>query len=179
MSQFVFLCVLTFPPQDEVYFAIVVGQEAGKVNTGLVKLVHEIEERNKKAAKPSSINNNVKFYITSNGNLYFHNTDFLNLIDETKLDPDCLARVDAIQFSIWPPAVSARRSLLAREFVGYLGSLIGKERVHELAVWPDASSLSPQMRRLPHTLDVDEIESAIQNLGGFYPGGEARRYHGA
>lgn len=179
VSQFVFLCVLTFPPQDEVYFAIVVGQEAGKANRGLVKLAREVEERNRTASKPSSINNNVKFYITSNGNLYFHNTDFLNRIDETALDPDCLARVDAIQFSIWPPAVSARRSLLAREFVGYLGSLIGKERVHELAVWPDASSLSPEMRRLPHMLDVGDIESAVQQLGGFYPGGEVRRYHGA
>ena len=173
------LCVLTFPPQDEVYFAIVVGQEAGKANRGLVKLAREVEERNRTASKPSSINNNVKFYITSNGNVYFHNTDFLNRIDETALDPDCLACVDAIQFSIWPPAVSARRSLLAREFVGYLGSLIGKERVHELAVWPDASSLSPEMRRLPHTLDVGDIESAVQRLGGFYPGGEVRRYHGA
>ena len=179
VSQFVFLCVLTFPPQDEVYFAIVVGQEAGKANSGLVKLAREVEERNKTASKPSSVNNNVKFYITSNGNLYFHNTDFLNRIDETALDPECLARVDAIQFSIWPPAVSARRSLLAREFVGYLGSLIGKERVHELAVWPDTSSLSPEMRRLPHMLDVAGIESAVQQLGGFYPGGEVRRYHGA
>ena len=93
VSQFVFLCVLTFPPQDEVYFAIVVGQEAGKANSGLVKLVREVEERNKTASKPSSINNNVKFYITSNGNLYFHNTDFLDRIDETALDPECLARV--------------------------------------------------------------------------------------
>ena len=183
VSQFVFLCVLTFPPQDEVYFAIVVGQEAGKVNGGLVKLAREVEERNRALAasggKAGSINNNVKFYITSNGNLYFHNTDFLNRIDEAALDPDCLARIDAIQFSIWPPAVSARRSLLAREFVGYLGSLVGSERVHELAVWPDASALSPQMRRLPDTLDVAAIERDVQKLGGFYPGGEVRLYHGA
>ena len=183
VSQFVFLCVLTFPPQDEVYFAIVVGQEAGKVNGGLVKLAREVEERNRVLAasggKAGSINNNVKFYITSNGNLYFHNTDFLNRIDEANLDPDCLARIDAIQFSIWPPAVSARRSLLAREFVGYLGSLVGSERVHELAVWPDASALNPQMRRLPDTLDVAAIESGVQKLGGFYPGGEVRLYHGA
>ena len=53
-----------------------------------------------------------------------------------------MAKVDAILFTIWPPAASARRSLLAREFVGYLGSLIGREKVHELRVWPDASSVS-------------------------------------
>ncbi len=182
-SQFVFLCVLTFPPEDEVYFAIVVGQEAGKVNSGLVKLAGEVEERNKAllaaGGKAGSINNNVKFYITSNGNIYFHNTDFLNRIDEAGLDSDCLARIDAIQFSIWPPSVSARRSLLAREFVGYLGSLVGKERVHELTVWPDASSLNAEMRRLPNKLDVVGVEAAVRKLGGFYPGGEVRRYHGA
>src|SRR4051794_2637187 len=34
-SQFVLLCVLTFPPQDEVYFAIVVDKDAAIVNSGL------------------------------------------------------------------------------------------------------------------------------------------------
>ena len=174
VSQFVFLCVLTFPPQDEVYFAIAVGQEAEKVNGGLIKLLHEVEERNKtlvgNGGTASKINNNVKFYITSNGNIYFHNTEFLNRIDEATLDPDCLARVDAIQFSIWPPAVSARRSLLAREFVGYLGSLVGKERVHELAVWLDASALSPQMRRLPDTLDAGAIEISGREAWGVLSG---------
>src|ERR1700747_3402387 len=36
VDQFVFLCVLTFPPQDEVYFAIVVeGDGAQQINKGL------------------------------------------------------------------------------------------------------------------------------------------------
>jgi hypothetical protein len=60
-------------------------------------------------------------------------------------------RIDSIQFAIWPPAASARRSLLAREFVGFLGSLIGRERVHELRVWADAAAVSPEMQRLPRT----------------------------
>lgn len=50
LSQFIFLCVLTFPPQDEVYFAITVTTEAEKVNQGLLKLFHEGEARNQKAA---------------------------------------------------------------------------------------------------------------------------------
>ena len=183
VTQFVFLCVLTFPPQDEVYFAIVVDHDAAKINTGLVKLAREIEERNKAAAAAgrtqSIINNNVKFYITSNGNLYFHNTDFLNDIDEAGLDPDCLARVDSIWFSIWPPAISARRSLLAREFVGYLGSLVGPKNVHEVVVWSDETTLSEAMRRMPDTIGIGEIESSVRALGGFYPGGEIRGFHAA
>jgi 5-methylcytosine-specific restriction protein B len=183
VSQFVFLCVLTFPPQDEVYFAIVVGQEAAKVNRGLVKLAREVEARNTAARAagrtPSSINNNVKFYITTNGNIYFHNTDFLNKIEEATLDPDCLARVDDIWFSIWPPAISARRSLLAREFVGYLGNLVGPKNVHELTVWPDETTVSAAMRRMPATIPIGEIEASVKALGGFYPGGEIRRFHAA
>jgi 5-methylcytosine-specific restriction protein B len=92
-KQFVFLCVLTFPPQDEVYFAIVVSAEADKVSKGLIKLFGEATARNEaaqreydevkrlydeavaagrpakkpKEIKPESISNNVKFYITADG----------------------------------------------------------------------------------------------------------------
>src|SRR6187200_1969839 len=37
-SQLVLLCVLTFPPHDEVYFAIIVEKDAERVNNGLLKL---------------------------------------------------------------------------------------------------------------------------------------------
>lgn len=180
-SQFVLLCVLTFPPQDEVYFAIVVDKDSGRVNSGLAKLANQVHAKNAalKAAgkKEGSVNNNVKFYVTSGGHLYFDN-EFRDAVVENGLDPDCLAKIDSIEFSIWPPAVSARRSLLAREFVGYLGSLVGNERVHELTVWPDEAALSPSMRRLPHSLDVDVIEQDVEKLGGFYPGREVHQYHG-
>jgi len=187
LDQFIFLCVLTFPPQDEVYFAIMVTAEADRVNKGLLKLFHEGEERNKQLVaagkKPGSISNNVKFYITDSGNLFFHNYDFLESVrpgpEGAPLDPDCRAKVDSILFSIWPPAASARRSLLARDFVGYLGSLIGREKIHELRVWADGASVSPEMRRIPHTIPIDEIEGVIRAAGGHYPGGEVRRFHAA
>jgi hypothetical protein len=187
LRQFIFLCVLTFPPQDEVYFAIVVTAEADRVNRGLLKLFHEGEDRNKQLVhakkKPGSISNNVKFYITETGNLFFHNHDFMESLHpvagEPPLDPDCMAKVDSILFSIWPPAASARRSLLAREFIGYLGSLIGREKIHELRVWTDAAAVSPGMRRLPAAIPVGEIETAVKNAGGHYPHNEVRRYHAA
>ncbi|SNT21697.1 MULTISPECIES: McrB family protein [unclassified Azospirillum] len=187
LEQFIFLCVLTFPPQDEVYFAITVTSESDRVNRGLIKLFHEGEKRNAEAAisgaKQGKISNNVKFYITESGNLFFHNYEFMESVrpgpGDAPLDPDCLARIDSILFSIWPPAASARRSLLAREFVGYLGSLIGREKVHELRVWQDTAAVSPAMQRMPVTIPVEEIESAVKALGGHYPGGEVRRYHAA
>ncbi|MCW2276526.1 hypothetical protein GJ654_20380 [Rhodoblastus acidophilus] len=186
-EQFIFLCVLTFPPLDEVYFAITVTAEADRMNQGLAKLYREGEDRNAAAAATGGtqgkISNNVKIYITESGNLFFHNHDFMYSVrpgpGEAPLDPDCQARIDTIQFSIWPPAATARSSLLAREFVGYLGSLIGRERIHERRVWADAAAVSPEMQRLPTTIPVADIEAAVAALGGHYPGGEVRRFHAA
>jgi hypothetical protein len=181
-TQFVFMCVLTFPPHDEVYFAIVVESGARRLNQGLVKLAEEVEAKNATLVaagkKPGSINNNVKFFITSEGKLFFDN-EFTDEIDETKLDTDCLVAIDQILFAIYPPTVSARRSLLAREFVGYIGSLIGAEKTHEINVWPDESALGPGMRRMPHTIPVEDIERAVISLGGYYPGREVGRFHAA
>jgi hypothetical protein len=87
--------------------------------------------------------------------------------------------IDQVVFSIWPPAASARRSLLARQFVGYLGNLIGREKVHELPVWADAGAVSPHMRRMPPSIPVTVIESGVAALGGYYPGGQVRRFHAA
>ena len=153
----VLLCVLTFPPNDEVYFAISVSADSARLNEGLLKLFREGEARNKAlvaaSKKPGSINNNVKFYITEEGYLFFHDYDLKESLSEARLkgelDPDCLAKIDAIHFCIWPPAASARRSLLARQFVGYLGTLVGREKVHELRVWDEAGSVSAGMRRAP------------------------------
>ena len=125
----------------------------------------------------------MKFYITDTGDIYFHNYDFRDTLRSglglEPLDPDCMAKVDAILFTIWPPAASARRGLLAREFVGYLGSLIGREKVHELRVWSDASSVSAEMQRMPATIPIATLEDAVTKLGGHYPGGEVRRLHAA
>jgi 5-methylcytosine-specific restriction protein B len=187
LEQMVLMCVLTFPPHDEVYFALAVASDSGRLNKGLIKLFNEGVARNKKLVadtkKPGSISNNVKFYITEEGDLFFHNYDFKESLTEARqkdeLDPDCLAKIDAIHFAIWPPAASARRSLLARQFVGYLGSLIGREKVHEMRVWDEAGAVSPGMRRMPFSIPIKDIEAAIISLEGYYPGGEVKRCHTA
>lgn len=183
LGQFIFLCVLTFPPNDEVYFAIIVESEASRFNNGLFKLYQEGVQRNDQlrasGKKEGSISNNVKFYITDSGETFFHNYDFQEALTGGGLDPDCLAKIDTIYFSIWPPAASARRSLLAREFVGYLGQLVGHEKIHELQVWPDEAAVHADMRRMPASIPIAVIEAAVAGLGGFYPGGEVRRFHAA
>jgi MoxR-like ATPase len=209
VQQFIFLCVLTFPPNDEVYFAVVVDGDAAQVNQGLLKLHREATERNLtgqraydeakrayddavaagqspklvKQFKAESISNNVKFYITADGRIYFHNNEFQETLrpelGKAPLDPDCMARVDSILFGIWPPSASARSSLLARDFVGYLGSLVGREKIHELRIWDEANVVAATMRRMPVTIPIADIEAAVGVLGGHYPNGEVRRFHAA
>ena len=55
--------------------------------------------------------------------------------------------------------------------------MIGADKVHELQPWPDASAVDADMRRMPTTIPLANIEQAISKLGGFYPGGEVRRFH--
>lgn len=187
LKQFIFLCVLTFPPQDEVYFAITVSNDADRVNAGLIKLFNEGKQRNDEliaaGKKAGSISNNVKFYITSDGCIYFHNNDFQETLrpepGKAPLDEEHMARIDSVLFAIWPPSASARRGLLARDFVGYLGSLVGSQKIHELRVWTDAETLSASMRRMPASIPVADIEAAVKALGGHYPNGEVRRFHAA
>ena len=179
-AEFVFLCVLTFPPHDEVYFAITVRSEASAVNAGLVSLHDQVVEKNKTlkvAGKTeSSINNNVKFFLTETGHLWFDN-EFVDSLAGRELDPRRLAKIDRIDFAIWPPTVSARRSLLAREFVGYLGRLVGRDRVHELKIWTTADGVGPLMQRMPASLDPADIRSGITQLGGIYPPALVDRFH--
>lgn len=179
-QAFVFLCVLTFPPHDEVYFAITVRSEAARVNAGLVRLHDRVVERNaelKAAGKTEgSINNNVKFFIAEGGRLWFDN-EFVDSLAGLELDPAEWPRVDAVEFAIWPPTVSARRSLLAREFVGYLGRLVGRERVHELKVWTSETGVGPLMQRMPVDLDPVMIRQSVAALGGVYPDSLVDRFH--
>lgn len=179
-GAFVFLCVLTFPPHDEVYFAITVRTEAERVNAGLVGLHDQVVSRNetlRAAGKTEgSINNNVKFFLTEQGELYFDN-DFTDSLVDTTPDPARTARVDSIEFAIWPPAVSAKRSLLAREFVGYLGRLVGRERVHERKIWTAETGVGPLMQRMPATIDPAAIRDGIAALGGIYPAALVDRFH--
>jgi hypothetical protein len=182
-SQAVFLCLLTFPPQDEVYFAIAIKDDIAKLQSGLIQLYQEAQARIQAAGTPGEINNNVKFYITDSGKLFFHNYEFKDSLTEAQakgeIDPNRLTGIDAIYFAIWPAAASARRSLLARQFVGYLGNLVGRTKVHEIRVWDEAGTVSAQMRRHPASIPVTDIEAAVTSLGGYYPGGAVRRYHAA
>lgn len=202
IEALIFGCVLRFPPEDEVYFAVLVRKDrdnflkrlAEMKRLGLaVKKTEEDSDFTLEASddsdefsgpldspiKYSARNNLVALYLASDGCLWLRNAQFwdsLNL-DLTPFGPSI--EPDEIVVALYPPTASARRSLLAREFIGWLGSLVGREKIHEPPVWSNAATLSPDMRRMPPTIPIEEIETTIKILGGYYPNGEIRRFHAA
>jgi len=202
VDQLVVHCLLRFPPEDEVYFSLFVKADLATLRERLEEMKaagtsrprggraeEEEEEEEEAAAAPSAAspdgltytnnNKNVKGYIARDGRLYLRNKSYWDTMPEDLTTISRPVAIDRIVFGIWPPAATARRSLLAREFVGYLGSLIGREKVHELDVWPDVTAVGANMRRMPDTLPLADIEAAVKALGGWYPNREVVRYHGA
>lgn len=194
---FILSCVMKFPPEDEVYFAVLIRGDRATFVARLADMKSlgatakaageavpaESEEENAEPEGPSirysARNNLVPVYIARDGRVYVRNAGFWDSLDFDLSTVGPGIAVDSIAVTLYPPAASARRSLLAREIVGYLGRLVGQEKVHELRVWEDVSAVSAEMRRLPTSLKIEEIEEAIAALGGFYPGGEVRRLHAA
>lgn len=192
LDQLVVNCLLSFPPEDQVHFSLVVSSDVGT----LLARLDEMRAAGRAQAKAHSgagevrddptmpdalpyarTNNNVKGYVAEDGRLYLRNKGFWNSLPRDLSAVSKPVVIDQVQFAIYPPAASPRRSLLARQFVGHLGALIGANKVHELQPWPDPSTVDVGMRRMPETLSVDDIERAIRDLGGFYPGGEVGRFH--
>ncbi|PDS99262.1 hypothetical protein CO659_00100 [Rhizobium sp. S9] len=200
-------CLLRFPPEDEIYFTIFVKNDLPVLEARLVEMrasgsskprnsgqksVADEDETVEEGANEESVaavapdtldytdnNKNVKGYIASDGRLYLRNKGYW---DTMPADLSTISKpvvIDRIVFAIWPPAASASRGLMARELIGYLGNLIGREKVHELRVWADMDAVSADMQRMPSSLSLKEIADAIAAAGGHYPDGEIARFHGA
>jgi len=200
-------CVLRFPPEDEVYFAVLVRSDRANLVARLTEMkrlgavakaaksttamgvaefsleykvdVPEDDGVSGGPMKYSDRNNLVPVYLARDGRLWLRNAQFWDTlnIDLSPFGP--AIEPDEIVVALYPPTASARRSLLAREFIGWLGALVGRQKIHELPVWSDVTSLGPAMCRMPSTMPVAEIEAAVAALGGHYPQGEVRRFHAA
>ena len=180
VDQLVVNCLVSFPPEDQVYFSLVVQSDMAIFSDRLAEMRAAGEAGT--GASPDTLsyvarNNNVKGYIAQDGKIYLRNKGFWEGLPDDLSTVSKPAAIDQMLFGIYPPGASARRSMLARQFVGYLGTLIGADKVHELQPWPDPSLVDADMRRMPTTIDLMEIEQAVRELGGFYPGGEVRRLH--
>ena len=189
-DQLVVNCLLSFPPEDQVYFSFVVDSDVTTFTARLKEMraagsaqkISTSGETEGSAAMPDALpyvkrNNNVKGYVGRDGRFYLRNSGFWDTMPDDLSTVSKAIAIDRVLFAIHPPAASARRSVLARQFVGYLGALVGGGKVHELRPWPDPSAVDASMRRMPATIPLAEIAEAVGDLGGFYPGGEVGRFH--
>ena len=194
VDGFAFACTMVFPPADEVYFT-------AYVRSGTPAMVARLEEMKRAGSATPAFatttitaddgsgdtaalsyaarNNNTVVVLASDGGLHLRNQGFWDELPDNLTPFGATIPVDKIVVALYPPAASARRSLLAREFVGYLGSLAGREKVHELRVWSDAASVSADMQRMPAAVPIATIEEGVTSLGGHYPDGQVRRLHAA
>lgn len=201
VEALIFGCVLRFPPEDEVYFSVLVRKDRASFLARLSEMkrlgtVIRAEEEDTAFSldasggsdeaesldtgiRYSARNNVVPIYLAADGRLWLRNAKFWDSLnfDLTPFGP--ATEPDEIVVALHPPTASARRSLLAREFIGWLGSLVGSERIHELSVWSDVASLGPDMRRMPSSIPVGDLDAAVKVLGGHYPNGEVKRFHAA
>lgn len=179
-------CWLRFPPEDELYFTIFI-KDVTTFRARLLEMASAGMSRPRGGGQRSPAeesdytdnSKNVKAYLAKDGRLYLRNKGYWGTMPADLSSISKPVPVEKIVFAIWPPAASSSRGLLAREFIGYLGGLIGRDRIHELRVWSDADAVSPEMQRMPTTIPIAEIEAAVTASGGHYPGGEVRRLHGA
>lgn len=177
--------VIRFLPDDEVYFAVEVRSDVAGLRARLEQMVtlgNASETTAIPGQKPveySKSNNNVKVFLARDGLLYLRNEGFWDSLDFdlSVVGPGIV--IDRVLVALWPPATLTRRSSLAREFVGYLGKYIGREKIHELTPWPDELAVRPGMRRMPYAIPISEIRESIEKQGGHYPNGLIERYHAA
>lgn len=205
VKELVVHCLIRFPPEEEIFFSLCVRSGLPSLKNRLEEMKRngaskakgskgppevetadefQLEAGGEEAAAAGQLgytdnNKNVKGYIGRDGLLYTRNKGFW---DSLPLDPSLLppgVKIDEVIFSVWPPEVASRKSLFARDFVGYLGNLIGQANVYEEQAWPSETLVRASMRRMPSAVAIEELEASVKTLGGHYPGGEVLRLHAA
>lgn len=188
VDGFAFACTIVFPPADEVYFTAYVksGTQA------MIARLAEMKRRASEAGTPEGIaepagddaglsyagrNNNTVVVLADDGSFYLRNQGFWDTLPADRSTLGAPIPVDRINVALYPPAASAQRSMLAREFIGYLARFIGREKVHEIQVWQDESAVSDAMRRMPATIPIADIRAGIAALGGVYSDALIDRFH--
>jgi len=190
-----FASSLPLSPEDQVYFAVQVKGDmanliarldamkamgsSDKTYAGITAPADEAERQTTANVTYGPTNNNLAVYLAGDGRLWLRNREFWDTLafDPTLIRPT--VEIDSIAVALYPPGRSTKRSLLAGEFIGWLGKLVGEQKVHEIAAWHGATTLPAAMRRMPKDIPVGDIEDAVRALGGHYPKGEVTRLHAA
>jgi 5-methylcytosine-specific restriction protein B len=85
--------------------------------------------------------------------------------------------VDRVFFSIYSDDLRSRSRAIFEGFLSTLRSLIGEDRLEDLRLWQTRPAISNEMRRLPGTLSLAQIEGSVRALGGEYGIDLLRSFH--
>ncbi len=188
VDGFAFACTIVFPPADEVYFTAYVKSGTQAMIARLAEMKQRASEADTSEGSPDvpgdeaglsygARNNNTVVVLADDGHFYLRNQGFWDTLPAERSTLGAPIPVDRINVALYPPAASAQRSMLAREFIGYLARFIGREKVHEVQVWQDESAVSGAMRRMPATIPIADIRAGIAALGGVYSDALIDRFH--
>jgi energy-coupling factor transporter ATP-binding protein EcfA2 len=165
--------VLRAPPYDEVFYAVSLKATGAEIKARLDEMA---AMGSKGLGELADKNNNVRVYLAKDGKTYFHNGKFYDSIEDlTPLGPGL--EIEAAYAATYPPEPSARRSLLLRDYVGYLRTLIGADKVHEIMPWPAGTGVTAAMRRNPVDVPLAEITKNVDSLGGYFVDDLVARFH--
>src|SRR5262245_17073758 len=119
-EAFIFACVMKFPPEDEVYFAVLVRKDKATFLARLAEMKKlgapakagaktaasaEAEEDDEEdvAIKYAARNNNVPLYVARDGRLWLRNAGFWNSLDIDLTPFGPATELDEIVVALYPP----------------------------------------------------------------------------
>jgi MoxR-like ATPase len=124
----------------------------------------------------SERNNNVRPYLTEDGQVYLANSGYLDSLEPQRPELEPGVEIDKLAVAIHPPTSPTRQGLVARQWISYLEGMIGSDRLQEVQIW-QSEELPDDMRTHPLERGLGEIKTAIEEQGGFFSDEIMRRYH--
>lgn len=126
----------------------------------------------------SDRNNNVNFYLYTDGRLYTTSISTLRLVDAELVNVlGSGIQVDNLYYAVFPPTLAAKNHPSMTGFIEDIGSILGRDKIKELFVWPTQPALQESMFHMPRTIDAEEIKRRVRVLGGVYTNDILDRFH--
>lgn len=167
----------TIHPSKELWFAAFIHNDFSTFCDRLDRMEELGEVGNDDAdISHSDRNNNVRPYLAENGQVYLHNTGYIDSLSPDRPGLEPAIDVDKLVVTVYPPTSPTRQGLVARQWISYLKGMVGGDRLQEIQVWqpeplPDARQKFPQERGL------EKIKTGIESQGGYFFDEQLRRYH--
>ncbi len=167
----------TFHPSKELWFAAFIHDDFSTFCDRLDRM-EELGKGGSDGAgiSHSSRNNNVRPYLTEEGEIYLHNSGYLDSLNPHRPELEPAVDIDKLVVTVYPPTSPTRQGLVARQWISYLKGMVGGSRLEEIQVW-QPEPLPDVMRQSPQERGLDEIKTSIKDQGGYFNDEQLRRYH--